>query len=679
MARIALALAVLVVPLLSVPVAAEARGQGATTVAQEGRELTRTRFTLDGRRLPAPTPRTPRRTRSAPVPTPPVGTVREWLGLDDTKGAFYRKNYTLRGVGPHIEVWVAEDIAFPTGDCRERPRITDARVTGLVGEFDRTIYPKEVAAFSTPPDRTGANAMLLGDYSGAGEKTVTLIDNVRDANFYDLRKASTYTAGFFSAQLNELFDRNVMTIDAYDWVHRTGDDPPGNPTDDLCTSRPSRPRMYEATFAHEWQHLLQYYADPAEESWINEGLSDYAQTLVGYADATRTVYHRGFDPHLSCFQGWGTIRTAYNTNARPCGGPQNSLNLWNEGQPDDVLADYGNAYQFLLYLRDRFGPGVLTKLHRDKARQGLAGVTAALPAGQDTYQVIHDFQTSTLTDRIAGGLPSLRSSINLANPAAYDTPGAAPNGADYVRPRDAKGSFLTGADLRSVTFDGARTLPPLPLTWTVVGGALFSGDDNSLDTAAVTPVTVPARDPKLRFAARYGAETGYDFGYVTVSTDGGATYRAVAGDRTVTGSDGPAVTGTTDGFVAHTYDLKAYAGKSILLGFRYVTDGSISQGGWSIKDIRLGATPIPAVLSRFRSPTQIMPTTVHNWSVRLVGLADHRVRQVALDQWGQLADFDTVVAIVAYDEPTESVTQYAPYALTVNGVVQPGGRASTTP
>jgi hypothetical protein len=31
------------------------------------------------------------------------------------------------------------------------------------------------------------------------------------------------------------------------------------------------------------------------------------------------------------------------------------------------------------------------------------------------------------------------------------------------------------------------------------------------------------------------------------------------------------------------------------------------------------------------------------------------------------------VAVVAYDEPTELVQQYAPYTLTVNGVVQPGG------
>jgi hypothetical protein len=33
----------------------------------------------------------------------------------------------------------------------------------------------------------------------------------------------------------------------------------------------------------------------------------------------------------------------------------------------------------------------------------------------------------------------------------------------------------------------------------------------------------------------------------------------------------------------------------------------------------------------------------------------------------------TIGAIVTYDEPTETINQQAPYTLTVNGVVQPGG------
>ena len=129
---------------------------------------------------------------------------------------------------------------------------------------------------------------------------------MRDDNYYDFPEASTYIAGFFSAQINELFDRNVMTIDAYDWAHRIGDNPPDASTADPCTSRPARPNLYEGTFAHEWQHLLHYYTDPFETNWINEGLSDFAQTLVGYVDATATVDQPGADSHLYCFQGFGT-------------------------------------------------------------------------------------------------------------------------------------------------------------------------------------------------------------------------------------------------------------------------------------------------------------------------------------------------------------------------------------
>ena len=43
------------------------------------------------------------------------------------------------------------------------------------------------------------------------EKTVILVDNIRDDNFYDLNNSQqlSYIAGFFSSQLNTFFDRNV--------------------------------------------------------------------------------------------------------------------------------------------------------------------------------------------------------------------------------------------------------------------------------------------------------------------------------------------------------------------------------------------------------------------------------------------------------------------------------------
>ncbi|MFV2103724.1 choice-of-anchor J domain-containing protein [Micromonospora sp. LOL_024] len=691
----------------------------ASGVASDVRELSRKDFTFNGESLEAPTqyqPRTQTR-RSEAAETPPVGTVRQWLALDDYQGVMYLKPYTLRGVGDNIEVWVANDTAFPEGDCRRQIAnstvVTDAQVADLVNEFDTNMYPRSTAAFSTPPERDGTNASIDGDFTGAGNRTVTLVDNVRDDNFYEFPAAPTYIAGFFFSLFNELLDRNIMTIDAFDWAHRTGASPPNEPTDDLCTSRPARPNLYEGTFIHEWQHLAHYYTDPFESILINEGLSDFAQTLGGYSDATVRVDQPGADSHIYCFQGFGTVQTEYNTNPRDCGGPENSLNLWDEGgNPNAVLADYGNAYSLMLFLYDRYGLDFISRLHRDSDLQGLTSLETALSdeGVEDLYDVIHDYQTMNLVDRIVGNSKfgvtlgvgkrkvtsaSLNATVNLANPASYATPGAAPNGADYVRLRKADGKPLGRGELRSIKFGGARSLPAVPLAWTTVTAdpdrpgnpVLWSGNGNSLDVAAVTPVTVPAGDPTLTFLAKYGAEAGYDYGYVSISADGGKSYTVIAGDQSIDGPLGPALNGTTTGFEPHSFDLSAYAGQDVLVSFRYVSDGGVNEGGLLIDDIAVGGTPVSdgSNLDAFDSPSEIAPTEVANWNVRFVGI-DERLKlalqfevdgkssfTLGLIQTALLTAFPTVVAIVAYDEPTEQVSQYAPYQLTVNNVVQPGG------
>jgi hypothetical protein len=411
------------------------------------------------------------------------------------------------------------------------------------------------------------------------------------------------------------------------------------------------------------------------------------------------------------------VQTPFNPNPRDCGGPQNSLNLWGEDNPNAVLADYGNAYSLMLYLYDHFGQDVISRLHRDGELQGLASLSAELKAegANDMYRVLHNFQSSTLLDKLVGDAkhsvvlgarksdvttPSLRSSVNFANPTINAAPGAAPNGADYVPLQAANGTVLKGRDLRSLSFSGAKTLPPLPLLWTVVTNdpdrngnpVLWSGNANNLDATAVTSVAVPTADPTLRFLAKYGAEFGFDYAYVSVSTDGGATYTPLAGDKTIDGPLGPALNGTTTGFEPRSYDLSAYAGKTVLLSFRYVSDGGVNEGGLLIDDISIGATQVSdgSNLSAFTSPTQIRPTLVNNWNVRLVGIDEGKVPLVLQVEFNgknslslnraQLAlasPFQKVVAIVAYDEPTEQVQQYAPYTLTVNGVRQPGGTPGT--
>ena len=105
------------------------------------------------------------------------------------------------------------------------------------------------------------------------------------------------------------------------------------------------------------------------------------------------------------------------------------------------------------------------------------------------------------------------------------------------------------------------------------------------------------------------------------------------------------------------------------------------------RNITVGATTVSdgSSLAPFDSPTEIKPISVKNWNVRLIGINEqHSIAlQVEFDgaanltlgraRLAPLSVFPKVVAVVAYDEPTEQVNQYAPYTLTVNGVVQPGG------
>ena len=127
----------------------------------------------------------------------------------------------------------------------------------------------------------------------------------------------------------------------------------------------------------------------------------------------------------------------------------------------------------------------------------------------------------------------------------------------------------------------------------------------------------------------------------------------------------------------------------MLLSFRYVSDGGVNEGGLLVDDIAVGGTRRSATgptWPPFKSPTQIKATAVNNFNVKVIGIDPaHHIAWQLFDFNGKfsislnrielalLSLFPQVVVMVAYDEPTEQVQQYAPYTLTVNGVLQPGG------
>ncbi|GAB3595257.1 hypothetical protein GCM10027446_20250 [Angustibacter peucedani] len=666
------------------------------------------------------------RTALAAGVTPPAGTQRTYYVLDDFNGGYVPQTFTLKKVGTNIEVWVQDDLNYPAGDCRNdgvRNVVTQAQVDDLANQFDTNMLPKESQAFSVAPPRDGANAQVgaPGYYSGDGDKTVALISNVRDANFYEPNTpdGATYIAGFFSPTFNEAYDRNVMTIDSYDWLHRTGANPPNQTPGGLCSpNQAARPRLYEGTFAHEYQHLLHYYTDGDETTWLNEGLSDYAQTLVGYVDTRLRWPATGADSHIACFQGF------YATDDFPYCGAENSLTQWEDQGSPSVLSDYGAAYSFVTYVADHFGLDAISRLHRD-AKNGLASVQDMLDdeaPGLSSSDVVHDWAAAMAVDGwLDGGAKGLKrddkarfsskqlsSGIDWAWPGSYDSPGAPPNGSDYVLAKD--GRPVTGRTAKSLSFAGAVTYAPDPVEWVVDatahdGPALYAGEGDELDRSLVYSVNVPSGSPKLSFATKYDIEEGWDFGLVQVSTDGGKTYKSLSNASTTSEHDPaasgaivsqlPGFTGVSD-WTTQTFDLAPYAGKAIKLSFRYMTDeasngnGGDGPTGWWVDDVKVGSTTITdgSSLAGAKSATQVYPTPVEAWNVQVVGwtLDGKRVAYQELKltkgagslNAGQLKKTfkksDRIGVIVGLDDSKEAARKYATYTLKINGTRQPGGR-----
>jgi hypothetical protein len=287
-----------------------------------------------------------------------------------------------------------------------------------------------------------------------------------------------------------------------------------------------------------------------------------------------------------------------------------------------------------------------------------------------------------------------------------------------VRLRDASGGYLSGDQIKSLSFAGATTLPTLPVQWSVDPNppfqagdpALYSGADDNRDEAIVQQVTVPsaAAAAVLTFDALWNEEEGWDFGFVQVSTDGGATYDSVActdtteetnPDALATAKENvPGFTGFTGAWMPETCDLSAYAGQNVLLAFRAFNDPStlgndpsIPPGFW-VDDVTLGGTLISdgSSLAGWRSFTQVRPNPVAGFTLRIISMrTDKKKPTIKVRQLELTGDFnlkgkakvqkyvdrkaDFVAAIVFYDDPTETSAQYAPYRLAVNGVTQPGG------
>lgn len=118
----------------------------------------------------------------------------------------------------------------------------------------------------------------------------------------------------------------------------------------------------------------------------------------------------------------------------------------------------------------------------------------------------------------------------------------------------------------------------------------WSGKGDQLENTLTRQVTLPAERATLTFKASWEIEdcesTACDYAYVEV--DGGDGFVPIPGSITKA-TEGNGIDGDSGGWVDATFDLAAFAGKTIGLRFRYHTDVGVQKRGIFLDDLKITA------------------------------------------------------------------------------------------
>ena len=413
---------------------------------------------------------------------------------------------------------------------------------------------------------------------------------------------------------------------------------------------------YFGTLAHELQHAVHWRADPSEEGWVNEGLSEVAKELAGY--------HAYFTQ-------------SFRSN------PQTQLNYW-PNDPRLSPAHYGGSSLFFIYLAQHYGGYQNLKLLLNGPEDGIEAVNAYLTrlGFAKTFQdVFKDWVVANTINAPEGlygypdrKVPILNSRIMVAD--GQRTGDLSQFGTHYLNLRFKEGDVL-------ISFEGNETIPLIPVQahsgdycwWSNRGDAINSTLTRQFDLSSLDQAT-------LEYWVWYELEAPWDYAYVEVSTDAGLTWDILKGTRTsqinpVGNNFGHGLTGSSGGWVKERVDLTPYAGKRVLLRFQYITDDAVHLRGLCIDDVSI------AELAYFHDAeddggweaqgfVRIDNRLPQEFFVQVIEQGeDTRVRQMVLDQnrKGEMLveGFGSRVkdAIVVISPVTPVTTELANYTLTV--------------
>ena len=481
-----------------------------------------------------------------PAPLPLKSRQTFWVGNNDTN-EYSKMEAVLEFVTEHSYFWIEDGVPFDE---------TELEFTALT--FEEKIYPTVRSFFGSEwtPGVDGDPHLYIVFSRGLGDGIAGYYSSADEYHPDAKEFSNAHEMFWMSADILELGDEYTLTV-----------------------------------LAHEFQHMIHWYTDFNEESWLNEGLSELASFINGY--------------------GVGYHDYAYIDDT------DIQLTDWPD---EDRTPHYGAAFLYLNYLLNRLGPGTMKQIVASPSNgldsineilqaEGLLDQLTMKPLTAD--QLVIDWMTASylMDESVADGrytyanyalAPQASATETISQcPTTWQTRAVSQYGADYIE-ITCRGDF-------ELTFEGSVQVPLIPVD-PYSGEYYFwsnRGDESDMTLTRSFDFREHEGPITLTYWTWFDIEKDYDYVYLESSIDDGATwellitpsgtaedpsgasygwaYNGASGNRSEKGPENAR-------WIQESVDLSHLAGEEALIRFEYITDPAVNGNGFVIDDIAVPET-----------------------------------------------------------------------------------------
>jgi immune inhibitor A len=330
---------------------------------------------------------------------------------------------------------------------------------------------------------------------------------------------------------------------------------------------------YIGVLAHEFQHLITNKHDGNEDTWIGEGMSELAIFLNG--DEIDADFVAAQNPNIQ-------------------------LNAWPDNGGPAGTDNYGTAFSFMLYFWDRYGDAGVKALAAEPANglDGIQNVLSQIDPGKKVDDLVADWMIARYLDAptIDNGRygysqtdrPKVEPRQTIEHYPVDEQASVHQYAADYTE-------FRGSRDL-SIDFSGSTKAPLIDtqphsgqyFMWSNRADVADLRLQHEFDLSNVKTAT-------LNYWTWYDLEKDWDYAYLSVSEDGGKTWKllkapSMTDSNPTKANYGWGYTGKSGGgdradWVQESVDLSPYAGKQISVAFDTINDLAVNRPGLAIDDV----------------------------------------------------------------------------------------------